>query len=78
MSGRRAKPRTGGVQQAKAPSLREALRDLPRATCMRPDKVKYRSLKAAQTAAEKQWIADKRILKPYLCGDHYHLTSRRP
>ncbi|UXA19530.1 hypothetical protein [Mycobacterium sp. SMC-4] len=45
---------------------------------MRPDKVKYRSLKAAQTAAEKQWIADKRILKPYLCGDHYHLTSRRP
>lgn len=59
-----------------AQELREALRDLPRVACKAPHKVKYRSHKAAETAAEKQWLLDRRILTPYPCSDHYHLTHR--
>ena len=73
---RRSKPR-GGVAETYRPSLADALRDMPRAMCARPDKVRYRSVKAAQTAAERLWLTDKRIVRPYPCGDHYHLTSRR-
>lgn len=58
-------------------SLLRALADLPRAQCLAPHKVRFRSCKAAETAAEKQWRADhQRRLRPYPCGDHYHLTSR--
>lgn len=75
---RRPKPRRGGMQPVHhAQDLAKALKDLPRARCLRPDKVPYRSLKAAQSAAEKQWLADRRILTPYVCVDHYHLTSQR-
>ncbi|MDO2394503.1 hypothetical protein QRB38_11870 [Mycobacterium avium subsp. hominissuis] len=72
--GRRADVKVNHRQVA----LSDALRDLPRAKCLRPDKVRYRSIKAADTAAEKQWLAARRVLYPYPCGDHYHLTSRRP
>lgn len=77
--GRRAKPRRGREQRnhTQAAALSVALRDLPRARCLAPHKVKHRSLKAAETAAEKQWWSDHRILTPYPCGDHYHLTSHR-
>lgn len=73
---RRSKPRNGAIETF-WPSLADALRDMPRAMCTRPDKVRYRSSKAAQTAAERQWLYDKRIVRPYTCGDHYHLTSRK-
>ena len=57
--------------------LLQALCDLPRAQCVTPDKVRYRSCKAAETAAEKQWKADhQRLLRPYSCGTHWHLTSK--
>jgi hypothetical protein len=59
-------------------SLVTALKGLPRVTCFNPEKVKYRSLKAAETSAEKQWLRDRKILYPYYCGDHYHLTSKKP
>jgi hypothetical protein len=84
MTGRRAKPR-GGVAQANR-SLRtrvhsrfldRALRDLPRAQCRTPTKVRYRSRKAAESAAEKQWREAGRILYAYPCIDHFHLTSQR-
>lgn len=77
MGGRRSKPRRGTAQQSQRhTALLAALADLPRARCLAPHKVKHRSLKAAQTVAEKQWWADHRILRPYPCGDHYHLTSK--
>lgn len=56
-------------------SLHSMLADLPRAGCERPDKVKYRSLKAAETAADKIWWVKRELLEPYRCGDHYHLTK---
>lgn len=52
-------------------------KDLPRAPCPRPDKQKYRSRKSAESAAEKQWRADQRILWAYPCGDHFHLSRRK-
>ena len=58
-------------------SLVVVFKGLPRVTCFNPEKVKYRSLKAAETSAEKQWLADRRILYPYSCGDHWHLTSKK-
>ena len=73
---RRAKPRSSGQANRRSVTLAQALKDLPRATCFNPEKVKYRSLKTAESAAEKQWITDRRLLKPYPCGSHYHLTSR--
>lgn len=58
------------------PSLIYALRDLPRCSCTTPHKVKYRSRKAAETSAEKQWLMDRRLVTAYPCGDHFHLTSQ--
>lgn len=58
-------------------SLVVALKGLPRVTCFTPEKIKYRSVKAAETSAERQWLKDHKILYPYVCGDHYHLTSQK-
>lgn len=58
------------------PPLLKALADLPRTECDKPEKVRYRSWKAAETAADKQWWAERRLLRPYPCGNHFHLTSK--
>lgn len=55
--------------------LLQALRDLPREACRRPDKTRYKSLNHAEIAADKQWWSDRRILTPYRCSNHFHLTS---
>ena len=56
-------------------NLRRVLANLPRAACADPEKVRYRSRKHAETAAETQWRDHRRILVAYPCSDHYHLKT---
>jgi hypothetical protein len=43
------------------------------ATCPEPDKVRFDRLSHARALAKDK---PERRLRPYPCGDHYHLTSR--
>jgi hypothetical protein len=56
--------------------LLQSLEDLPRAHCPTPHKIKHYSLWGAEMAAENQWLRDKRLVQPYRCVDHFHLTSQ--
>lgn len=70
------KRRNATAPKPREDNIRVLLRDLPRAGCVAPHKLKYRSQKAAEAAADKQWHRDHRILWAYPCSDHFHLTSR--
>lgn len=50
---------------------RKAMRSVKAAECFAPDKIRYDRLRDAQRAARRQ-----PGLRPYVCGGHYHLTSK--
>jgi hypothetical protein len=41
-------------------------------------KVSYPTRQAALGAAGRRYLSDGRLMKPYSCGDHWHLETRHP
>ncbi|QGH75320.1 hypothetical protein I5G61_gp72 [Mycobacterium phage Quesadilla] len=67
--------RGGRRAMARNRARRKALGSIRVAGCLTPEKVRYERLSHAVHASARQLAEDGRLLTPYPCGRHYHLTS---
>lgn len=69
--------RGGRRAVARNRAIRKAMGTIRVAGCTEPDKVRYTRLGEAVRESARLLQDEGRLLRPYPCGRHYHLTSRQ-